>query len=1368
MKPLVLITLLAFIMNVYAVEHKQIEMQFHDRKIPKIGPMVRSLSKDSKGYYWFATRLGLVRFDGVESIYIYGAPGEALYNMDINRMLKVGDILWLGLHAGGVATLNLQSYLLTSYPNGEAHQNKLFGSIVTGIDYDKNGEIWISTTEGLNRFRPESGGFENYLLPEEDSEDSSYRGFKSVAVDDNNIVWLATMRQGLKLLDLETRTFESPGDLILPENKPMIIKELKSREIKNTYRDYDGSILVLHSNHLFKFDKGKNLTKKISFDSEVLGVMPDSLEIVGKGKKKLIRTSNVNLLIVSPDLEKVDYVVDSSPNVSGDTSVHQVAVHVEENGSIAIGHFLGYPKFWNSILDHVKTLKYKSSGKNSKIRDIVDYKGGYLLADGTKFIKFVDKEFNLIKTFSLPFAAYDIEIAWGYLWSGGDNGIKAYDLKNNKIVREFENYGRQLLYDSSSGLWMVGYDGIARLPLIDGKLERYLEGKSITTYTSNIELTEDGGAFITVSGLLFFYDKNLNMFYQVKYENGSVVKNFGKDIVIRNDIVYSLGEHLVKYKVISIKNRKRLRHLNVIDGYKFQKSVISLNSKYGIWSINDVGNILVYFNFNSGRVSKFQSAEGFPAGKGSSILWATKQGSLLIIKGERITRVDISKSYFTQKVPLEIHTVTISDLFQKQRYQYDFESLTRLNSKESSLTVSFGNFESNVENRPRVEYRLIGLHRNWLISDKHQVTFSSLAPGSYQFEVRDLVNKQDKKSISIVVEAPWWRSAWLKLVYLLIALIFIGLLVYLRWDRIRITRKSKEDLMLYAKGLEKIDQGVCFFNKTRQLVSNNKAFNRFLESDKPHKGKDILDCLTLVDTADIIPLWKELIETDHWHGKLNAIVRGVPIYLELRGSKIGPSDNEDLYMFITSDVTEHVNYENNLKQIATTDALTNLPNRFALEKEISNKIRSIEFKSNRFSVLFMDVDRFKNINDSLSHFVGDRILVGIAERLSACLNEGEYMARQGGDEFVVLTNMDVGRRGALEVANRLLKETEAAFIVDGKELFVSISIGVSIYSYDSMTLSKLLRNADIAMYSAKENGGNGVSIYDPKMNRRSLENLKLESSLRAAIENNEFHAYLQAKVNLVDGRLCGFETLVRWHSPTEGIIMPDLFIPAAETTGLIIKVGKIVLIETCKQLARWREMGLDLVPIAVNVSPQQLMKPNFATEIDEIIEQYSLDRRLIELEITEGMVMKDMDVCIQQLQYLRSKGHTIAVDDFGTGYSSLSYIKDLPIDVLKIDRSFMTELSSDRGQQSIVRTIMELAKNLELKTVAEGVETTDDHDFLEKLGCDTGQGYLYAKPLNPNDPQIVKMMSENFTFFKIKSDVVNQTRNVHNSENNES
>ena len=212
----------------------------------------------------------------------------------------------------------------------------------------------------------------------------------------------------------------------------------------------------------------------------------------------------------------------------------------------------------------------------------------------------------------------------------------------------------------------------------------------------------------------------------------------------------------------------------------------------------------------------------------------------------------------------------------------------------------------------------------------------------------------------------------------------------------------------------------------------------------------------------------------------------------------------------------------------------------------------------------------------------------------------------------------------------------------------------------------------------------------------------------------------------------------------------------------------MIKLETCKQLARWRKMGLDLVPIAVNVSPQQLMKPNFAAEVDEVIKQYSLDRRFIEFEITEGMVMKDMDVCIQQLQYLRSQGHTISVDDFGTGYSSLSYIKDLPIDVLKIDRSFMQDLSSDKGQQSIVRTIMELAKNLELKTVAEGVETIDDHDFLAKLGCDTGQGYLYAKPVDPSDSRIIEMMSEGFTFFDINKKTENQERRPHSNERNES
>lgn len=429
-----------------------------------------------------------------------------------------------------------------------------------------------------------------------------------------------------------------------------------------------------------------------------------------------------------------------------------------------------------------------------------------------------------------------------------------------------------------------------------------------------------------------------------------------------------------------------------------------------------------------------------------------------------------------------------------------------------------------------------------------------------------------------------------------------------------------------------------------------------------------------------------------------------------------------------------------LKRAATIDTLTGLPNRYSLVKSIKQRVKQCHDPDVCFVALLMDIDRFKNINDSLGHAFGDQLLKHIANRLSSCLEAEEYIARIGGDEFVILSKSSLSTENSVELANRILRCCEKEFIIEEKTLFISLSVGISIGASKISSVGDLLKTADQAMYAAKAKGGNRFLAYDPVMDKCSIENLKLESALRAAIEQDEFKAYFQPKINMHTAKLCGFEALVRWHSVAEGIVPPDRFIGAAETTGLIIKVGAIVLKKTCEQLVVWRDRDLTLVPIAVNISPQQLMQADFVEEVANILHQYNIPPELIELEITEGMVMENMDACILRLNTLRQRGHKISVDDFGTGYSSLSYIKDLPIDILKIDRSFITGVIHDRGLQGIVRTIMNLASNLNLKTVAEGIEDQKTHQYLGDIGCSMGQGFLYAKPLHPDSTELESLI----------------------------
>lgn len=421
-----------------------------------------------------------------------------------------------------------------------------------------------------------------------------------------------------------------------------------------------------------------------------------------------------------------------------------------------------------------------------------------------------------------------------------------------------------------------------------------------------------------------------------------------------------------------------------------------------------------------------------------------------------------------------------------------------------------------------------------------------------------------------------------------------------------------------------------------------------------------------------------------------------------------------------------VSHHRRLYSLANFDPLTELPNRHYVTTHIYNLIQ----KETNFALLFIDLDRFKTVNDSLGHKVGDQLLISIADRLSSCLTDGEVISRLGGDEFLVVTN-DRQQHGDLApsaTAKRLLATVNQAIELENKRLYVSLSIGIALCPEDSNETTHLLSCADAAMYSSKARGGNCFSYYTAKLGRESLDALNLESDLYRGMKHQEFLPHYQAKINMTTGACVGYEVLARWQSPNKGMVLPDDFISAAERTGVIVEISWQLMHEVCGQVKQWKDAGSEL-PVAVNVSPQQLALIDFSERMSEIIQSYDIDPTLIEFEVTEGMLLIDKENSIRQLGLLRQRGHKIYVDDFGTGYSSLSYLKDLPIDALKIDQSFIKDALTDINSNNIVTTIIELARKMNLELVAEGVEDRETAEYLLTLGCNISQGYYHSKAL---------------------------------------
>ncbi|WCN38744.1 sensor domain-containing protein [Aneurinibacillus uraniidurans] len=446
----------------------------------------------------------------------------------------------------------------------------------------------------------------------------------------------------------------------------------------------------------------------------------------------------------------------------------------------------------------------------------------------------------------------------------------------------------------------------------------------------------------------------------------------------------------------------------------------------------------------------------------------------------------------------------------------------------------------------------------------------------------------------------------------------------------------------------------------------------------------------------------------------------------------------------TGEITDLKRAEEMIRRMAYQDSLTKLPNRRMFTEDLKRALQNASETDCEVAVLFIDLDRFKQINDTFGHTVGDKLLVNVAERLIKHMIGNGHVYRLGGDEFVVLIPEVDEATSAEIVAQELLYAFRTTFSLDHHEFFITCSIGIAIYPFAGLDMESLMKNADTAMYYAKNHGRNGYRFYTPQMNATYEEHLRLEIDLRRALENQEFELYYQPKVDIYTGKLTGMEALVRWNHPKKGYISPVSFIPLAEETGLIIPLGELVLKMACAQNKKWMEAGYPKLCVAVNVSAIQFQQPDFVLLVEMILQSTGLDPAYLQLEMTENSMMNDAEESLSTLRKLHQLGISIAIDDFGTGYSSLGYLKRFPINALKVDRSFVKDVTTDTGDAAIVKAVIHLAHSMGLTVVAEGVETEDVLRFLQEQECNEVQGYYYSRPLP--EPEFTALLEGGITF----------------------
>lgn len=547
-------------------------------------------------------------------------------------------------------------------------------------------------------------------------------------------------------------------------------------------------------------------------------------------------------------------------------------------------------------------------------------------------------------------------------------------------------------------------------------------------------------------------------------------------------------------------------------------------------------------------------------------------------------------------------------------------------------------------------------------------------------------------------------------------------------------KRTEEQLREAATVMSNTHEGVLITDTVPNIIAINNAYTTitgYTEAEAIGHNPSMLGS-GRTDKAFYQAMWKEILDHGYWQGEIWNRRKSGEIYPQLLTINSVYNDKQEpvRYIGVFSDITQLKENQAQLEFMAHHDPLTRLPNRALVESRLQQEIEQGHRHSLRSGVLFIDLDHFKPVNDSFGHLVGDELLCAVAERLGQRLREGDTLGRLGGDEFILLLSMLHDPQDAAVVARDLIIALNEPFILpDGQEVFIGGSIGISLFPQDGETVSELMKNADAAMYLAKENGRNQFSFYTKELNADARNKLSMENDLRRALLQNELTLHYQPKADLRSGRIVGAEALSRWQQADGSWISPAQFIPIAEKSGLILDLGNWVIEQSCRQIRAWLDDGLQDTCVAINISARQFRSGNLDHLLAEAIERHGIEARHLEIELTESMLMQEPDRAIETMHKLKRLGVKISLDDFGTGYSSLAYLSRFPIDTLKIDQSFVRGVPSVADDAEIASAIIGLAHRMKLRVVAEGVETADQLTFLRSNDCDEIQGYYFSKPL---------------------------------------
>ena len=1343
---------------------------------------VIEIFQDSYGFIWLATEGGINRFDG-KQFYPFSVSADAPFDVNQIYIQSIGEDskrqIWLGT-AEGIAIFDPLTSKFNYLTPKSNPQLGLDGSTINQIIRHSDGSMWVGTYKGLYQYNATNNTFTHHPIPQEFGANANELTVLIEAPNGSLIV--GTQNQGVFNYNAKVNKFTRWYYSDDPKNN--FHNQIHSLFFDSKQQLWVGSNagLSLYYPNLEKFEQPLNLLAKMDYNQRarqrIRGIVEDTkgniwISIYGEG-----------IISFNPrtyEHTKYGYVPSMRNSLAGDALGKLI---IDNDGMLWIGTEGYGVNIWNPISSAFSHINHNKANPNSINSNVVwsmtPTPDGDLWIGTEDGLNFRSAKTNNISRYQPKLSSslatkpiiYKIalETTSDYMWQATNKGLIRYnpvtgDTKHYTHIEDNpQSISANLVYDvvidKHQQLWIATDKGLDRLDLTSMQFYHYQYDPEVpfsiteNSAVSKLFIDTRGDLWVGTNNGINRYNQSRDNFDRFLYEEGRSYKgeiSFISTIAeIRRGVIW-VGHSGKGISVLDFSNDASVNKLNpeissidIADGLPtniifgiipdhFGRAWISTMAGLVLYEIN--GNNHQIFTVKDGLISNEFNDGAYGVAQDGTLYFGTINGLAIIKPGQMQPPKTNKRIVFTHATQYKNHGREMQSLIDQQRIELDIDSF--------AVTIAFTDMDFYWGHRTKYAYKY-DQQGDWIDNERsNSITLNDLNIGKHQIQVRAL-NRNGQwsqvKTLEVIVMPPWWRTEQAYIGYAL--LIIMASLIWYRQrkDIHQEKQKMNAQLNLFAEAFKNTTEGVMIIHHSRVIVAVNRAFTTitgYSEAEVIDSGTELLNSNKHgQDFYDHI--WQTLDEENQWQGEVwQRNKQEVDIAVEMTISAvISPAKNDEdeakisHYVAVFSDITERMKAEQELRKLAKFDALTGLPNRTLLQDRLEHAIHHGHREQLKLAVMFLDLDRFKQVNDSLGHDIGDLLLIAVAERITKVLREDDTFARLGGDEFVIIYEDICEINKLVHMANEVIQELAKPFCLIDYDVSTSTSIGIAIYPDDGETSQVLMKNADTAMYHAKAEGRNNFQFYTQSMNVQAFERLSIENELRIALEEEQFILHYQPRVDSVNGNVRSLEALIRWEHPSKGLMAPAYFIDIAEESGLIVPISEWVINKACHQISSWTNAGFKNVSLSVNLSPRLFSHYDLVSFIEQTLQNYQISPSRLELEITESMLMNDVEATIEDLNKLNDLGCHISLDDFGTGYSSLSYLHRFPVHTLKIDRSFVGAINQHDKGKALVDIIINLAQNLGLEIVAEGVETAEQFEFLKNKAHQQIQGFYFSKAID--------------------------------------